>query len=124
MSGTIDHAAFLQLLGERFPDVTHRIDDHARGLLHLETATFARATQAAIDTGDEATVREHFRFAEMVLSEASPEVDNALHISYLENLRFDGKQAGPMQARRLLPPRLRRALAVLERYLATLFEDD
>ena len=55
-----------------------------------------------------------------VLRDAAPEVENAVNVSYLEHLRFEGRKAGPAKARELLTPRLRQALAKLEAYLAKL----
>jgi hypothetical protein len=117
----IDHERFIARLAERFPEVAAAIDDCSEGLLHLEMATFARATQAAIDAQDRETVRRHFQFIDEVFRQAAPEVENAVNVSYLENLRFDGRKAGPTRARELLTPGLRQALAELEDYLAKLF---
>ncbi len=68
-------------------------------------------------------VRRYFRFIDEVLREAAPVVENAVYVSYLENLRFEGRNAGPVRARELLTPRLQQALADLEKYLGRLFED-
>lgn len=112
------------MLSERFPEVAAAIDDWSRGLLHSEMATFARATQAAIDVQDRDTVRRHFRFIDEVLHQAASDVENAVNVSYLENLRFEGRKAGRTKAPELLTPRLRQALAELEAYLARLFDQD
>jgi hypothetical protein len=47
-----------------------------------------------------------------------------VNVSYFENLRFDGRKAGPTQAQGLLPPRRHQALVDLEEYLAKLFDKD
>lgn len=112
---------FIALLAERFPEVSAAIDDCSQGLLHLEMATLARATQAAIDDQDRDTVRRHFQFIDEVFRQAASDVENAVNVSYLENLRFEGRKAAPTKARELLTPRLRQALAELEEYLARLF---
>jgi hypothetical protein len=122
MASCIDRERFLLMLTERFPEVDAEIDDCSRGLLHLEMGTFARATQAAIDTQDKETVRRHFQFIEEVFRDATPDVENAVNVSYLEHLRFDGRKAGSTGARELLPPSLRQALVELEAYLAKLAE--
>jgi hypothetical protein len=124
MSGSIDRERFVALLHEQFPEVAAQIDDASDGLLHLEMATFSRATQAAIDAQDGETVKRHFRFIDEVFRGAAPDVENAVNVSYLENLRFDGRKAGPTKARGLLPPRLHQALAELEDYLAKLHGGD
>jgi len=117
----IDHSRFIALLTERFPDVAASIDDCARGLLHPEMGTLARATQAAIDKQYKATVQQHFQFIDEVLQHAAPDVENAVNVSYLENLRFEGRKAAKTNARDLLTPRLRQALAELEDYLDEIF---
>jgi hypothetical protein len=116
----VDHERFIALLTERYPGVAADIDDCSQGLLQLEMANFARATQAGIDLRDTDTVKQHFRFIDEVFRDAKPEVKNAVNVSYLENLRFEGRSSGPTRARDLLPPRLRQALAELEAYLAKL----
>lgn len=121
MASSIDHDRFLVLLTERFPEIATTIDDCFKGLLHLEMAALARATQTAIDNQDRDTVRRHFRFIDEVLPQATSDVENAIHVSYLENLRFEGRKAGPTKARQLLTPRLQQALGNLEDYLNRLF---
>src|SRR5437764_9373341 len=98
MAEKIDRDRFVVLLTERFPEVAAAIDDCSQGLLHLEMATLARATQAAIDGQDRDTVRRHFQFIDEVFRQAAPEVENAVNVSYLENLRFEGRNAGPTRA--------------------------
>ena len=119
----IDHSRFIALLTERFPEVAANIDDCSQGLLHLEMATLARATQAAIDGQDKPTVLRHFKFIDEVFRDAAPDVENAVNVSYLENLRFEGRNAGPARARELLTPKLRQALSELEEYLERLFSE-
>ena len=87
-------------------------------------ATFSRETQAAIDARDNETVKRHFRFINEVFRDAAPDVENAVNVSYLENLRFDGRKAGPTRARGLPPPRLHQALVDLEEYSAKLHDGD
>lgn len=121
MAERIDRDRFIALLTERFPEIAAAIDDCSQGLLHLEMATVARATQAAIDSQARDTVRRHFQFIDEVFRQAVPDVENAVNVSYLENLRFEGRKATPTKARELLTPRLRQALTELEEYLARLF---
>lgn len=121
MEKLIDHDRFMALLTERFPEVAAAIDDCSQGLLHPEMGTLARATQTAIDSQDRDTVRRHFQFIDEVFRQAAPDVENAVNVSFLENLRFEGRKAAATKARELLTPRLRKALSELEEYLARLF---
>lgn len=121
MAEQINRDRFIALPTARFPDVAAAIDDRSQGLLHLEMAALSRATQAAIDDRDREAVRQHFLFIDEVFRQAAPDVTNAINVSYLEHLRFEGRKAGPTGARELLTPRLRQALAGLEEYLTRLF---
>lgn len=122
MPGGINHHRFIALLTERLPEIAGSIDDCSKGLLHCEMGTLARATQEAIDRQDKATVKAHFEFIDEVFRDATPDVQNAVYVSYLESLRFEGRKAGPTNARDLLTPRLRQALVDLEEYLDSLYE--
>jgi hypothetical protein len=119
MTKSIDHPRFIALLNEQFPEVAGSIDDCSQGLLHCEMATLARATQAAINGRDTPTLIRHFQFIDEVFRSAAPDVENAVNVSYLENLSFDDQNAA---ARELLTPCLRQALIELEEYLAQLFK--
>ena len=120
--GALDGPRFMALLADRFPELTVEIDDCARGLLHCEMAALTRATQAAIDSQDKETIRRHFRFVEDVFRDAASDVVNAVIVSYLEPLRFEGRKAAPTKARELLPVRLAHALRTQEQYLDRLFD--
>lgn len=124
MSNRVDHGRFVALLKERFPEIASQIDATSEGLLHLEMAALSRATQRAIDAQDRETVKRHFGFVDEVFRDAAPDVINAVNVSFLENLRFEGRKAGPTNARELLPPRLRQALKALEEYLSKIHGGD
>jgi hypothetical protein len=121
MARTLDRVEFITRLKKRFPVIEDGISKYARGLLHCEMGCFAQATQAAIDNGDFEAVKDHFAFADELLCDASPELENAIQVSYLEYLRFEDRMAGPNQARKLLTPRLTACLADLEQHMAKLF---
>jgi hypothetical protein len=91
MSGNIDHSRFIAMLMERFPEIAAQIDDCSKGLLHCEMGTVARATQEAIDRHDKETIQAHFQFIDEVFRDAAPDVENAVFVSYLENLQFEGR---------------------------------
>src|SRR5437879_4036816 len=81
---TIDRATFLQMLKE-FPEVTQALDEYGRGLLHCEMGAFARLKEEAMDEGRFWQVEKYFRFIERVRESATPEVENAIDVSYLEH---------------------------------------
>lgn len=113
---SIDRSRFIALLTQRHPEIVAAIDDCSQGLLHPEMGSVARATQAAIDAGDNDTVRKHFLFIDEVFRNAAPDVENAVYVSYLENLYFEERKSGGINARELLTPRLAQALIVLEEH--------
>ena len=121
MAVEVDREAFVAMLAEHYPAVTADIDECMHGLLHLEMGQLARAAQAAISDEDSSAVREHFQFIDEVYRGATPEVKNAVHVSYLEHLSFDGKHGKRIKAREMLPPGLQAALRGLETYNAELF---
>lgn len=112
--GSTDHVRFLAKLTERFPEIAGDVDDCSRDLLHCEMATVARATQAAIDSGNKEAVRQHFAFVDELFRDAAADVENAIYVSYLENIHFDGRAGKSIDARKMLSPRLQQTLAGLE----------
>src|ERR1700675_1584517 len=84
----IDHARFLQMLTDEFPEVPQAFDECVKGLLHCEMGVFARLTEEAMDDGRFWQVEQYFRFIERVRDSATPEVENAIDDSYIEFLAF------------------------------------
>ena len=103
MAGDVDRDAFVAMLAERYPSIAADIDESMSGLLHLEMGQLARAAQVAISDEDTVAVREHFRFIDEVYRRSTPEVKNAVHVSYLERLSFDGKHGKRIRARESSP---------------------
>ncbi len=121
MPGDIDRDTFMAMLTERFPSITDEMDENIRGLLHMEMAHLARVVQAAISEEDTTVLREHFRFIDEVYRRGTPEMKNAVHVSYLECLSFDGKHGQRIKAREMLSPALQAGLRGLEAYNEALF---
>lgn len=86
--GAIDHAHFVARLTAQFPEVPASFDESIKGLLHCEMGAFAGLTEEAMDKGNFWQVEKYFRFVEEVWRDASPEVENAIEVSYLEFLAF------------------------------------
>ena len=77
---------FLDRLNSEFPEVLSTIDDTEEGLLHCEVAAFRRQTEKAIDNGNEKLVKGHFQLVEKLLQSADTKLENALLVSYIEDL--------------------------------------
>jgi hypothetical protein len=115
-SGLKDGDDFERLLAERFPAIAAEIDDVERGLLHLEMAVLARATCRAVDRGDSQQVEDHICFVDELLSDAGPDLENAIYVSYLENVFLGSEDPRYLMARTMLSSRLQTALTELEEH--------
>ena len=119
----IDRDRFIEMLADRFPVVLEEMDASCEGLLHPEMSTLARAAQAAISDEDVQSVRAHFSFIDEVFRQATPEVKNAINVSFLECISFTGRHGKRINARQLLSPILQQELIALEAYLAKIYGD-
>jgi hypothetical protein len=77
---------FLARLAAEFPEVVAEFGPYSSGLLHCEVADFRQATERAMDEGRLWDAEQHFRLVAELLAVASPELRNALEVSYLEDL--------------------------------------
>lgn len=110
--GTIGYREFLDLLATEFPDIADEIRAAGDNLLHLDTATFRRATERAMDAGQFWAAEQHFRFVERVLNKAAPDVENALAVSYIEDLALgDCTPQRYCAVKERMPPRMRTEMA-------------
>jgi hypothetical protein len=102
---------FIEQLGVEFPELRDDIDEY-EGLLHVQMGSFARITQAAIDSGDFEALRRQFMYA-------APDLQNAFYVSYLEYLDFRGKHGE--RARTFMSSALRQGWQDIMDYLDELF---
>ena len=116
IGGLKSQSDFERLLAERFPAISADIDDAERGLLHLEMAALARATCKAIDSGDGQQVQEYLCFVDELFSDAGPDLENAVYVSYLEDVFLGSDDSRYLSARTMLSEQLRRALRELEEH--------
>jgi len=98
-----------------FPELAEELHDED-GLLHLQVAVFSRLAQQAIDDGDKtkfAKVCELFKF---LFLNGSPELINALNVSFLEHLNVtDGKKKRAW-AYVAMPPLMKKAFEEMAEY--------
>jgi hypothetical protein len=113
-SGAIDHAKFLQMLTDEFPEVPHAFDEYGKGLIHCEMGVFARRTEEAMDEGHYWRVENYFRFIERVRESATPEVENAIDVSYIESLAPGEVTDKRIQAIKQMPKALRTILLEID----------
>jgi hypothetical protein len=121
-SGLKDQGYFERLLTERFPAIAAEIDEFERGELHGELAVLARATSRAIEVGDSHQVQAHSGFVDELFSGAASDLENAVYVSYLENVFLGSVDPRYVSARAMLSERLQIALTELEDHWAKVAE--
>jgi hypothetical protein len=115
-NGAEGQKRFEELLASRFPAIAAQITEIEQGLLHLEMAAFARATCAAIDRGDLDEVAEHLAFIDELFRDATPNLENAIHVSYLEDVFLWRDEYRYCSARSMLSDPLQAAFVDLEEH--------
>jgi hypothetical protein len=73
-------------------------------------ASFARTTKKAMDEGRFSQVQKYFVFMDRVRKKADPDVENAIDVSFIENLAYDEVNENRLQAIRSMPTTLREIL--------------
>jgi hypothetical protein len=94
-----------------FPDLAQDLVE-ADGLLHLEMGAFASFMQRAKGRADWELYRRGVRLADTLWSISDPALLNALGVSFLEHLDFNGPRGSAAWA--LLTPRLQVAWRSLQ----------
>jgi hypothetical protein len=110
-------ADFRRMLLEQFPELREEIDD-CDGLLHIEMGVFAQHTQLAKGRADWDTYARCVQLADELWKRPEALLLNALNVSYLEHLDFEGPR-GP-KAWSLLTPALQRGWRAMMDYLERL----
>ena len=108
---------FRRVLLEEFPQLRQEIED-SDGLLHIEMGVFAEHTQRAKGQGDWPTYERCIKLADRMWANPDAALLNALNVSYLEYLDFDGPR-GP-KAWSLLTPPLQEGWKAIMQYLRKL----
>ena len=102
MATSYTQAEFVELLEAEFPDLLAEIGE-CDGLLHLQMGVFAQRVQQAKGSGDWYTYAKGASLADSLWRRATPELRNALLVSFLERLDFQGER-GAEAWRQLSPP--------------------
>jgi hypothetical protein len=110
----IGHAKFLELLTDEFPEVPQSFDEYRKGLLHCEMGAFARMTEEAIDQGRFWQVEKYFRFIDRMRENATPEVENAIDVSYIEFLAFSEMSENRREAMKRMPKTIKAILLEID----------
>jgi hypothetical protein len=110
----LDKDKFVQLALAEFPQLREEFAE-VDGLLHLQMAALSRLAQTAIDRNDLDLLVRCYVFLAEVLKSATSDVENAIYVSFLENLDFESSPYGA-EAKRLLPLALQKALVELDEH--------
>ena len=105
---------FVRLALAEFPELREEFEEED-GLPHLQMGAFARFTQVAKGRADWETYERCAQLADRLWGCADEELNNALYVSYLEHLDFEGSR-GP-KAWSLLSPRLRQGWREIQEHL-------
>ena len=91
-------------------------DETWDGLVHLQIAAFARWAQAVIDAGDEGVWKRITEVFMDLWRDCTPDVINALNVSFLEHLDFTDDNKRRSWAYASMPPEMRKAWNEMEAY--------
>ena len=101
----VDEPELRRLLIKHFPEISEEVEEDA-GLVHLQIGTLARLANSAIKSGEFELLNKTYEFIHDLSrhqKELSPEIINAIHVSFLEHLNFGNKNNGA-SAKEMLPP--------------------
>jgi hypothetical protein len=108
------HDDFYRLVTQTFPELQAELDED-RELLHVQMGTFARFTERAKDRGDWSIYQQCIALADALWQAPDPALLNALNVSYLESLTFDGPRGDTAWGH--MTPSLRIAWQEMQAYL-------
>jgi len=105
------------MIESKFPDLAEELHDETwDGLLHLQIGVFSHWAQDSINTGDQESWKQITEVFMDLWRDCTPEVVNALNVSFLEHLNFtDGKRQRSW-AYASMPKAMRKAWDEMEAY--------
>ena len=84
-----DKTTSIEYVGDKFPHLLQELHDETwEGLLHVQIGVFSRWAQQSIDSGDQATWKQITKVFMELWRDCTPDVVNALNVSFLEHLKF------------------------------------
>ena len=97
------HQAFVEAAAAVFPAIADDILDKAWSrLIHLQVACLTRYANECLSKDNLFEFERMLRFIEQVLPKADSDLDNAIFVSFLEDLKLDGDAPATQAARQLL----------------------
>jgi hypothetical protein len=117
MDGPYTHADFIRFGLAEFPELREEFEEEAE-LLHLQMHAFERLMRRAKAAEDWSVYARGMRLAHELWRRPDDRLLNALNVSFLEHLDFDGPN-GP-EAWRHLSPELQEGWRAMQAYMARL----
>lgn len=112
-----DNKTAIDLIESRFPEISEDLRYEGwSDLLHLQVAVFSKFAQSVIDSGDREVWREISQTFLDLWQGCTPEVENALNVSFLEHLNFTDKKRQRSWAYEAMHPAMREAWDKMEEY--------
>ncbi len=101
----------------RFPHLLKDLhDDTCEGLLHVQMGFFSQWAQTSIDAGDKQAWKQITEVFMELWHGCTPDVKNALNVSFLEHLNFDDDEERRSWAYTAMPQEMRKAWHEMEEY--------
>ena len=112
-----DSKTSIEYIESRFPELSEELHEETwDGLLHLQMAVYSRRAQRVIDDGDRDGWQQIAQVFLDLWRDCTPDVENALNVSFLEHLNFaDGKKSRSW-AYQTMPSTMREAWDEMEAY--------
>jgi len=100
-----------------FPDLSGELHDEiADGLLHVQMGVFSHLAQAAIDDSNVDLWDRITSVFVRLYTDCSPDVENALNVSFLEHLHFTDGKRNRSWADKAMPAIMKRAWQQMDAY--------
>jgi len=97
----LTQAQFLANLIERFPTIAEEVLEDT-GLIHLQVGSLARYANDCLAKGRLDEVARVINYFQNTVEKVDSNTENALYVSFLEHLEFEGETENAKQARLLL----------------------
>jgi hypothetical protein len=112
-----DDKTVIELIETRFPSLSKDLrEEDLDGLLHCQIGVFAQFAQSVIDDGDRATWKDISQAFWEIWRSCTPDVENALNVSFLEHLNFEDQKKKRSWAYQAMHPAMRQAWEDMEDY--------
>lgn len=116
MSNTkqVDHEEFARRLDIEFPQLKNEFDEYSKGLLHCEVGALATLAEAAMDKERFWQAEKYFQLIADIRREATPEVENAIDVSFIEFFAFSELTENRYNGLKRMPDELRAILLEID----------